>query len=577
MLGRVLVALLLAAALAPVARPFAGPGFPQGHDAVAHLTNTYRFDRAFEQGQFPVRWVEGIEYGRGQPLFNFYQVGFYYLVELGHQLGLRLSTAYRAAPVFLYWLGAAFMYLLLRRPYGMSAAAAGTLAFALSPYLIVDVFVRAAYPECAAIAFAVGTLWAADAFLCTGSRWSLALVAILSALMLVCHLPATLIATPMIAAHVMHRAAVSPAARSHLRWLGAAMGVGIGISMFYLMPALAELSMVGIRRLTQGHGDFHGQFVSMPQSTHFLWSYAWKYDGSSVTDPSNLMPAHVNLVQWAAMLAACGVSVAAILKRRPAAIGGLLTWLSIAVLSIFMMSALAQPVWEALPPLAFIQFPWRFFLLMSVAGGVLVAMLISRLKSRTARIVAFLLIAAVHLHLYERRLRPATYIPEAETQIDQAHWSETMVARRVGFVERAYDAVDVSSDNPVDARWTVVRGSATVQAARTDDAHLVLTVSGAEPSIVRVNTPAFPGWRVSVDGADVGFRQEPGSGYMLVDLQPGTHTLETRFENTPVRRAGNLASLFSLLMLPLLVLGYGGGTARPLAQHRQIAVAERPS
>src|SRR5262249_21326027 len=101
-LGRALACLLLVVALAPIARPFINDDFARGHDATAHLTNVYRFDRAFTQRQIPVRWVEGTGFGHGQPLFNYYQVGFYYGVELLHQLGPSLSVAYKATPVILW-------------------------------------------------------------------------------------------------------------------------------------------------------------------------------------------------------------------------------------------------------------------------------------------------------------------------------------------------------------------------------------------------------------------------------------------------------------------------------------------
>jgi hypothetical protein len=573
-LGRVLAALLLIAALAPVALPFAGPDFPQGHDATAHLTNMYRFDRAFGQGQIPVRWVEGIRYGRGQPLFNFYQVGFYYFVELLHQFGLRLTVAYKAAPVLLWWLGAAFMYLLLR-PYGTAAAVGGTLAFALSPYLIVDVFVRAAYPECAAIVFAIGTLWAADSFLRAGSRWRLALASLFCALMLICHLPATLIATPMIAAHTVYRAASVPDARARMRWLLAAFVVGAGLATFYLLPALAELPLIGIHRLTEDGSDFHRHFVPLLQQMHHAWTYDWNYRGSSITDPADLMPARVDLVQWLSMLAAvCVVLAALVRRRRDATIRGLLTWLGVASLSLFMMSAVSVRVWELLPPLAFIQFPWRFFLLLSIAGGVLVAMLVSMLKRRTARIVVLLLVVGVQLHLYERRLRPDRYIPRAEMDIDIEGWAQTTAGQRVGFVELAYDPVGVSNNEPVYTRSTVVSGSADVRLVRADDAWLILAVNSAGSSVVRVNTPAFPGWRVRLDGVDVTGRREAVSGYMLADVPPGAHLLEARFESTPVRQAANVMSLVSLLLLlPMVVFGYRANAVRPVAQHPSLDFA----
>src|SRR6188472_2194521 len=93
--------LLLAIALVPIVWPFLQSGYPSGHDVGAHVTYSYRFDQAWQQGQVPVRWVEGTRPGDNQPLFNFYQVGFYYLVELVHLVVPRLSDAVKITVVLL--------------------------------------------------------------------------------------------------------------------------------------------------------------------------------------------------------------------------------------------------------------------------------------------------------------------------------------------------------------------------------------------------------------------------------------------------------------------------------------------
>src|SRR3989337_1473650 len=55
------------------------PGLPSGHDITAHRTYTQLFIDSLKEGQFPVRWTAWIKPGFDLPLFNFYQVGFYYL------------------------------------------------------------------------------------------------------------------------------------------------------------------------------------------------------------------------------------------------------------------------------------------------------------------------------------------------------------------------------------------------------------------------------------------------------------------------------------------------------------------
>jgi hypothetical protein len=551
-LGSTLLILLLVCALAPIAIPFIGADFPQGHDATAHITNLYRFDRAFTQGQVPVRWVEGIRDGRGQPLFNFYQVGFYYFTELIHQLGVRLSVAIKAAPVLLWWLGAVFMYFLLR-PYGIVAAAAGTLSFALSPYLIVDVFVRAAYPEFAALVFSIATLWATDSFLRTGNRASLACVALALAMTLVCHLPATIIVLPMFVLHAAYHVMATPGAPARLSWLSVAVVAGAGIAAFYLVPALAELPLISIRRLTQDTSDYHRHFVPLRQWTAFLWNYEWNYRGASITDPADLMPAHVNLAQWIAIAAAlCVVVVRALRRRADATTWGLAAWLAIAGVSLFMMNARSVRVWDAIPPLAFIQFPWRFFLLVSIAGAVLTALLVSTVRSRLVQVVLLLLVAGFHLHMYERRLRPDTYIPAAEMRIDYPLWRESPVARRVGHDEIAYDPAGATAGQAAAGRWTVVSGDADVKPARTDDGWLVLAISSAGGAAIRIDTPVFPGWKVRLDGVETVVARSEAPEYMVATVPPGLHVLDARFENTPVRQVANVTSLVALLLVPLL-------------------------
>src|SRR5262245_6651915 len=59
--GAVMISLLT------VAPPLLHSGFAAGHDAPAHITYTYLFDRALSQGQFPVRWVEWVAPGNSQP------------------------------------------------------------------------------------------------------------------------------------------------------------------------------------------------------------------------------------------------------------------------------------------------------------------------------------------------------------------------------------------------------------------------------------------------------------------------------------------------------------------------------
>src|SRR5688500_4167139 len=102
---------VVAASIFALVVPVMRGEFPAGHDASAHLTYTYLFDRALADGQFPVRWIEWIRAGHGQPLFNFYQPGLFYIVQAIHLAVPSLTASLKLAILLSWWLGATFAYL----------------------------------------------------------------------------------------------------------------------------------------------------------------------------------------------------------------------------------------------------------------------------------------------------------------------------------------------------------------------------------------------------------------------------------------------------------------------------------
>jgi hypothetical protein len=560
------VLFLIAFALLPVLWPFTNPGFPVGHDAGAHLTYVYRLDHALSEGQFPVRWVEATKPGHGQPLFNAYQVGFSYLVALLHQV-VPLSYALKAMPPLLWWTGAGFMFLLCRR-FGRVPAAVATVVYGLSPYLIVDVFVRAAYPEFAAINWGVGVLWALDRLLTTRSVACVPVLAVLTGLMLICHLPATLIMTPMFAAYTLHlwlSRQITPG-RLRLAFFGGALGVGL--ASFYLWPALLELHLTQARRLTTGGADFHRHFVPLAQFSRFGFGYAWNF-GAAVQDVADLLPLDVAAVEWAVIAAGGSLLLAQFMRgridERGTASGA---WLGVIAFALFMMTRASGSVWETVTPLAYIQFPWRFFLLISIAAAALVAPLVSLLNGR-AQALVLITVVALQTNLYHRQLKPSGSTPRERVNIDNPRWRETQEGRSWGFIEHAYDPIAVTAP-PTDTggRWQITAWTGTVYPRVLKDDRIILDVLTERGMTVTINSPYFPGWTVRLDDTIIEPTVRPGDGYMDAQVPPGEHRLEAEFRNTPVRTWSNTISLVSVLLVGLAV----AWASRP-GRHTRIHVA----
>src|SRR4030042_1300374 len=69
-----------------ISLPFLKPGLYIIHDD-QQIARLFLFDQALKAGQFPPRWIDGLGFGFGYPLFVFYPPFVYILGELFHLIG----------------------------------------------------------------------------------------------------------------------------------------------------------------------------------------------------------------------------------------------------------------------------------------------------------------------------------------------------------------------------------------------------------------------------------------------------------------------------------------------------------
>jgi hypothetical protein len=545
---------VLAIALFPIVFPFLREGFFFGHDAIAQVTYAYRLDRALHQGQFPVRWTEPIKAGLGQPLFNYYQVGFHYMVAAVHTVVPGVLTALEVTTLLVWWGGAGLMFLVCRR-FGTLAAASAAGAFALSPYMIVDVFVRAALTEFAAIAWGVAALWMLDRYLLSGSPRRLAGLAVCLAATALCHLPGSMVLAPMFVAHtawLLYDRRTLPAR------VGAAAAAGVlalGLAAFYVGPAMLELEFVQIQRMTPEEAGYRSHFVPLAQLVRYTVNYDWSF-GTTVTKPDDLMPQHVAAIEWLLMAGAAAAVVAAALRRRVTTVqAGLAAWLGVALFALFMMSEWSAPIWERVPALAFLQFPWRYFMLVPIASGMLAALVVSWLPRRGWQAAAMLFIVGSQIHFYHRDLQPRDYGLLEEWQVDDPSWRQSRVGRESEFLDKAFTPVSVTDEPEAEfERWSVRDGAATVVERASLDHRRAYSVETLGGGTFVLHTPYFPGWNLWLDGTPVPAGGRAGDGFMEVAVPPGRHHVAAAFGDTAVRRWSNRVSLGSLALTGVLLL-----------------------
>jgi hypothetical protein len=339
--------------------------------------------------------------------------------------------------------------------------------------------------------------------------------------------------------------------------------LGVGLAAFYVMPALLELDLIQIRAMTEHDSDFHRNFVPPWLWTSFTLTYRWNF-GGSVRNVDDLMPLHISAPHWVLMVVALGVAMIRIRRRTvDIRVASLIQWLAVTAFAMFMMTSGSTFVWEAVPALSYIQFPWRFFMLLSISGAALGALLMSFASSRQLQAALLIVAVGVQVHLYHRRLKPGQYLPVAEMNIDDPGWRDTEEAHVHGYYEHAYDPAGITSwpTAPV-PQWAVVMGSGTVDAQAIADDSFSLRSSSDGEMTVRIYSHAFPGWVAQIDGRQAQLDTTSPDGYMEVAVPPGAHTIEVRLTDTPVRAAANAISIASMTVLAMVVLLTGSRKLR---------------
>ncbi|HEY9283352.1 MAG TPA: hypothetical protein VIP46_07855 [Pyrinomonadaceae bacterium] len=425
-LARLAPAAAVVAAALLVSSPAWLSGVPAGSDTVFHASWYTHFSEQLRAGELYPRWLAGMNGGLGSPVFFYYAPLPYHLTALlvaplaaAGDYGLR-HLAYGTALSFVA--SGLACYLWLRQISTRRGALAGALLYLLAPYhSVVDPLMRGAYSELWAFAWMPLVLYfARRAAAGRGPRLAFAGLSVSYALLVLSHLPATLIFSPLPAAYAYF--ASGRRAPAALRTL-AGLALGAGLACAYLLPALAMQPAAAFADMhadnyferwitfTKANAhDLHGQllwgaltsaalvlcftFITKQRRAHAPAGDAPTREISTPADPDAPTAATSSPAERAAHAEHDASTGDAASRETPSTAerdGGvgrgdgvgrvgrddhvmpddrrreLSFWGVAAALSIFMTTFASDPVWRLVPVLQKVQFPWRFQLVLCLA------------------------------------------------------------------------------------------------------------------------------------------------------------------------------------------------------------------
>jgi 6-pyruvoyl-tetrahydropterin synthase related domain len=532
--GRSAVALMLLALLA--LRPLFRGRLVSGHDALEYPPRLVEMLRVSMAGHLPPVWAPDLGNGHGQPLFEFAPPLLYATALPLRLLDLRLADSLQLALAALFFCSAAAMYRLGRRSGGSRAAAVGVAAaWLFAPYVALDLYVRAAFAESAALAVApialLGVLRAVD----RPSASTIALGAAAVALLPLAHNGAALLMVPAVALMAVsaHRGARSIAAGV------VSLSAGLLLSAVFWLPALVEKDFVKTDLLRE---DFLRWSEHAVAPWQLLWS-RWGY-GYSVAGTNDGMSFALGIATL--VLAAAGVTATlrdAPARRRRETVALVL----IALVGAWLATDWSAAIWSRAPTLQYLAYPWRALALPGLALPLLALGAFARLPAR-ARALAIALLVLLNVAHTE----PKGYL----TFDDEYYAPESIAQKGINTTTREeYEPRWVGTRPPYTPERLFARDGA-IEAAqrRSDVAWQELTVRSPAPVEVAATTFFYPGWTVLLDGEPIAARPASGTGFITFDLPAGEHDVRLELRPTRVRRIATLVSLATAATLLLAAI-----------------------
>ena len=353
-------------------------GVFDAHDLVPyHLKWSKYFSEQFWIGDFYPRWLLGMNAGLGGPTFFFYPPVPYYFTSLfhplfanelqgWHQLSLSASFALIASGIT--------AYIWLKSITDERAALIASIVYMALPYHIgIELYWRFAFAEYWSFVWMPLILYFAKQLI-TAHKFSIIGFAVSSALLVMTHLPTLIIFYPAVIGYILFTAVKHKRGKKVLLRMILAITLGIGLSATYWLPAMTTQEYISMKAIMEGPYFYGNNFLFI------------------TPDPIGRYLEVSTLLMGE--LACCAFIIA-----RTNAIANYRResnyWIAIAMISVFMMLPLSQPIWYLVPVIQRLQFPWRFNTVLTIAIATLIALGLSsfrqsvNLSSKKVLLIAF--------------------------------------------------------------------------------------------------------------------------------------------------------------------------------------------
>jgi hypothetical protein len=501
-----------------VVLPFLHFGIPSGHDFEFHFNSWIEVVDHWRQGNFYPHWDASAHYEYGEARFIFYPP---FSWTLGALLGLILPwKLVTGAYIFIVLTLAGWsMFALANRFLPQRDALFAAALYAANPYNLVVVYWRSAFAELMAAIY-IPLLFLLILRIDDGNRRAVVPLSLLMAAGWLTNLPSAVMMNYSLGLLAL-ALAIRRRSLAILGYTAVSIVIGALLAAFFLVPAFRQQSWVDI-----------GQVLApgVRPMDNFLFTRTADADHNTF----NLLISIVAVGEIAILALAIARARRSLRQLWPL----LLVWSAACILLLVKPTLL---LWNHVPELRFVQFPWRWLLCLNVPLALAVASGLQRWWTRALICaVAIGVVAGVWI-----RVQPPWWDNSGDIQEMLDNQQDGIGNEGIDeYVPAGADTDDIDHNAPLlryEGRGTA---SFTIQAWRPEQRAFAVTADA--PGNVVLRLFHYPSWKVHEDGKLTQAETLPTTGQMLLRIPAGHSEIRINFVEGWDRTLGIAISIMAL-------------------------------